>query len=153
MASDTFLRIWPGIRLSQLISIMEKDTTTSAVGLMDSSSEPYEILTQLGKTLGLVTGFLCLLVGVLKLDFLPATLLGSAIVGFNFLATRRMFRLITVGQSLKGKLSLLYCLKLGVSMAVLYAAISWYHMPPLGILIGVSNILIAVTIYTLFQKN
>lgn len=123
--------------------------------VMESPSDPVKrrlnhaskIFKQVGLVLGGVSLGLTLIVGGLELDILPATLVGIAAVGLNFLMTQRIILGIIVSQSIPWKLILFYHMKLGVTLAVLYGAIVFLKLSPIGILIGVSSIVISALIY------
>lgn len=103
---------------------------------------------EIGMTLLAVSAFLIGAVGFFRLDLLPGTLLGSGVVGLNYIWTRRIVVNVFQGDNVKRRMSLLYFIKFGVSVAVLFTALVVFQLAPLGVLLGVSNIVLAVMIHT-----
>lgn len=86
------------------------------------------------------------------LDFLLGSLLGSAIVGLNFHWTVRFVLNMLEEQKLRPLYLLIYGSKFIVSMMVLYVAIVQLDINAVGIMLGLSNILLAATAYALIQR-
>ena len=86
------------------------------------------------------------------LDFLLGSLLGSAIVGLNFHWTVRFVLNILEERKLRPLYLLIYGAKFIVSMMVLYVAIVQLDISAVGIMLGLSNILLAATAYALIQR-
>ena len=86
------------------------------------------------------------------LDFLLGSLLGSAIVGLNFHWTVRFVLNMLEERKLRPLYLLIYGAKLIVSMMVLYVAIVQLDISAVGIMLGLSNILLAATAYALIQR-
>lgn len=89
--------------------------------------------------------------GLLQLDFLPGILLGVTIVGLNFYLTRQVLLRILLYRDLKRRVLVFYLLKFGFSAIVLYVAVVHFKVSGLGLLIGLSNIVIAILIYSIKQ--
>jgi hypothetical protein len=81
------------------------------------------------------------------LDFLFATLLGCAVVGLNYHWTARFVLNLLEEQKVRPLYLAIYATKFVVSMIVLYLALNDFGADPVGLLIGLSNILLAVLIY------
>ena len=96
-----------------------------------------------------VLAIVSLLVG---LDFLLGSLLGSAIVGLNFHWTVRFVLNMLEERKLRPLYLLIYGAKFIVSMMVLYVAIVQLDISAVGIMLGLSNILLAATAYALIQR-
>ena len=86
------------------------------------------------------------------LDFLLGSLLGSAIVGLNFHWTVRFVLNMLEERKLRPLYLLIYGAKFIVSMMVLYVAIVQLDISAVGIMLGLSNILLAATAYALIQR-
>ena len=86
------------------------------------------------------------------LDFLLGSLLGSAIVGLNFHWTVRFVLNMLEERKLRPLYLLIYGAKFIVSMMVLYVAIVQLDINAVGIMLGLSNILLAATAYALIQR-
>ena len=86
------------------------------------------------------------------LDFLLGSLLGSAIVGLNFHWTVRFVLNMLEERKLRPLYLLIHGAKFIVSMMVLYVAIVQLDISAVGIMLGLSNILLAATAYALIQR-
>ena len=86
------------------------------------------------------------------LDFLLGSLLGSAIVGLNFHWTVRFVLNMLEERRLQSLYLIVYGAKFIVSMMVLYVAIVQLDINAVGIMLGLSNILLAATAYALIQR-
>ena len=86
------------------------------------------------------------------LDFLLGSLLGSAIVGLNFHWTARFALNMLEERKLRPLYLLIYGAKFIVSMMILYVAIVQLDISAVGIMLGLSNILLAATAYALIQR-
>ena len=86
------------------------------------------------------------------LDFLLGSLLGSAIVGLNFHWTVRFVLNMLEERILRPLYLLIYGAKFIVSMMVLYVAIVQLDISAVGIMLGLSIILLAATAYALIQR-
>ena len=86
------------------------------------------------------------------LDFLLGSLLGSAIVGLNFHWTVRFVLNMLEERKLRPLYLLIYGAKFIVSMMVLYVAIVQLDISAVGIMLGLSSILLAATAYALIQR-
>ena len=86
------------------------------------------------------------------LDFLLGSLLGSAMVGLNFHWTVRFVLNMLEERKLRPLYLLIYGAKFIVSMMVLYVAIVQLDISAVGIMLGLSNILLAATAYALIQR-
>ena len=122
---------------------------TSANPRPHISSETMASLSEVTRILIIVSILIILGVALFRLDFLPAALLGSSVVGLNFFLTRQVLLRVLLFKDLKRRMLILYLLKLGLSVFVLYVAIVIIQLPGLGILIGLSNIVIAIFIFSI----
>ncbi|MEC7166196.1 MAG: ATP synthase subunit I [SAR324 cluster bacterium] len=100
----------------------------------------------------LASVFLAIVSLLFGLDFLLGSLLGSAIVGLNFHWTVRFVLNMLEERKLRPLYLLIYGAKFIVSMMVLYVAIVQLDISAVGIMLGLSNILLAATAYALIQR-
>jgi len=95
-----------------------------------------------------LTGGGYLLVGI---DFTLGVLLGSSLVGLNFLWSQRIFRRALRDPSLKTRLAVSFLLKFAITALVLFVAVLKFQMDPIGILVGVSSLFLAGLLYGIFR--
>ena len=108
--------------------------------------------TEFRNLLILVSVVLAIVSLLFGLDFLLGSLLGSAIVGLNFHWTVRFVLNMLEERKLRPLYLLIYGAKFIVSMMVLYVAIVQLDISAVGIMLGLSNILLAATAYALIQR-
>ena len=111
----------------------------------DSSSDH---VRQLFLMLLSVSALMVLLSTILKLDYLPGILLGCVIIGLNLHWTVHFVRNLVQDRKLHPINLIFYLSKFALSALVLFGALNWLEIPPLALLIGLSNILIAVMTYS-----
>ena len=81
------------------------------------------------------------------LDFLWGTLLGCSVVGINYHWTVRFVFNLLEERKIHVVFFVVYCAKFLFSMIVLYMAINDFQINPVGLLLGLSNILLAVLFF------
>ncbi|MEK9700993.1 MAG: ATP synthase subunit I [Deltaproteobacteria bacterium] len=122
----------------------------------DISDEALQIgfrkATEFRNLLILTSGALAAFSLLFGLDFLLGSLLGSAIVGLNFHWTVRFVLNMLEERRLQSLYLIVYGAKFIVSMMVLYVAIVQLDIHAVGIMLGLSNILLAATAYALIQR-
>ena len=120
------------------------------------SDEPLQIgfrkATEFRNLLILASVVLAIVSLLFGLDFLLGSLLGSAIVGLNFHWTVRFVLNMLEERTLRPLYLLIYGAKFIVSMMVLYVAIVQLDISAGGIMLGLSNILLAAIAYALIQR-
>ena len=105
-------------------------------------------------------GFLVILTGVgaaltvaaylwRGVDFAEGVLLGCALVGLNLYWMARSVSAAMQAQAPRVRVAVSYALRFGLSVLVLYAAIVELGMHPMGIVVGVTSLLIASVAYAL----
>lgn len=119
--------------------------------LLEAPIEVPQALQILSKLLIVGTVVVIGIAAWINLDILPATLLGCGIVGINFYWTRHFFRKILAQKNIGRRSLVFFLLKFGVSVLVLYVAIIEVKISGLGLLLGLSNIVVAITLYTVLQ--
>ena len=132
----------------------QKNTNISHSSKETGQQMSQETKTRLKEiTISLMVATVILNVGVtvFHLDFLLASLLGSLLVAINFYWTQSMLRKILLTNSVHTKVIVLYALKFGVSVVVVYMAIVMFKLSGIGIVIGVSNIALTSVIYPLYR--
>ena len=88
---------------------------------------------------------------ILRLDLVPSVLLGCSVVGFNYFLTVKFVRKLLLDQKLQALDIIFILTKFGISVIVLFGALNILQLPPNGILIGISNVVLATIIFTLFR--
>ena len=99
-----------------------------------------------------VSGILILLAGILKLDYLLGVFLGCSVVGLNFHWTVVFVRNLIHDKKVQPLNLIFYLTKFAISALVLFGAINYFEIPPLGLIIGLSNILLAVVAYSVINS-
>ena len=98
-----------------------------------------------------VSFFLVLGTAILHLDLVPSVLLGCAVVGFNYFWTIKFVRKLLIDQKFQALDIIFILTKFGISVIVLFGALNILELPPNGILIGISNVVLATIVFTLFK--
>ena len=99
-----------------------------------------------------VSGILILLAGILKLDYLLGVFLGCSVVGLNFHWTVVFVRNLIHDKKFQPLNLIFYLTKFGISALALYGALNYFGIPPLGLIIGLSNILLAVVVFSVINS-
>ena len=99
-----------------------------------------------------VSGILILLAGILKLDYLLGVFLGCSVVGLNFHWTVVFVRNLIHDKKVQPLNLIFYLTKFAISALVLFGAINYFEIPPLGLIIGLSNILLAVVAHSVINS-
>ena len=99
-----------------------------------------------------VSGILNLLAGILKLDYLLGVFLGCLVVGLNFHWTVGFVRDLIHDKKVQPLNLIFYLTKFAISALVLFRAINYFEIPPLGLIIVLSNILLAAVAYSVINS-
>ena len=99
-----------------------------------------------------VSGILILLTGILKLDYLLGVFLGCSVVGLNFHWTVVFVRNLIHDKKVQPLNLIFYLTKFAISALVLFGALNNFEIPPLGLIIGLSNIILAVVAYSVINS-
>jgi hypothetical protein len=86
-----------------------------------------------------------------NVDMAVAVLLGCGIVAFNLLGTAHFVGAVLAERRFKGRMVASLTVKLGLTLVVLYIAVSRWAMDPVGIVIGLSSMLIVSLLYAVFR--
>ena len=116
---------------------------------MQFSSIHIRLINQLILTVSII---IVLVSAILKLDFLVGILIGCVVVILNFHWTIRFVSNLIIARKVQFMNLIFYISKFGISGAVLFLALEHFNIPPLALIIGLSNIVIAVMIFTIFAS-
>ena len=85
---------------------------------------------------------------IFQLDLMPAVMLGCAVIGFNYYWNVKFVQKLLLERKLFA-LDLLFILsKFAISVIVLFGALTYLKLPPIGLLIGLSNVVLAAIMYS-----
>ena len=85
---------------------------------------------------------------IFQLDLLPSVMVGCAVIGFNYYWTVKFVQKLLLERKLF-VLDLLFILtKFTISVIVLFGALTYLKLPPMGLLIGLSNVALATIMYS-----
>ena len=84
----------------------------------------------------------------LDLDYIFPSVLGSVVSGLNLHWTIRFVNALLIEHRASALVIIFHLLKFGISAAVIYFALSILHLSALGLLLGLSNIVLAVFFFT-----
>jgi ATP synthase I chain len=87
------------------------------------------------------------------LDTAEGVLLGCAIVAFNLLGTAHFVSAVLAERKFKGRLVASLTIKLGLTLAVLYIAVSRWGISPVGIVVGLFSMMIVSLLYTVVRPK
>lgn len=82
-------------------------------------------------------------------DFAAAVLLGFVVVLANFFWTKRAVKSVLFADKPRALLSLSFLVKFGVTGAILFYAIARLNVDALGVLVGLSALVLASVLYAL----
>ncbi len=77
------------------------------------------------------------------IDFSLGVLLGSGLAGLNYLWTRRVIKKALQGDQPRSRIGFSLFLKFGLTALILYFAIVRFHFDAMGILVGISSLVIS----------
>lgn len=86
------------------------------------------------------------------LDFAKATLIGCVVVAINFFISQRLIGKLIFEKKLQASLLIAYIFKLGVSAVILFVAVTKLQVDVVGLMLGLSSILISTVISTIVRK-
>ena len=85
---------------------------------------------------------------IFQLDLVPSVMLGCAVVGFNYYLTVKFVLKLLLERKLFA-LDLLFILtKFAISVIVLFGALTYLELSPMGLLIGLSNVALAAIVFS-----
>ena len=85
---------------------------------------------------------------IFQLDLMPSVMLGCTVIGFNYYWTVKFVQKLLLERKLFA-LDLLFILtKFAISVIVVFGALTYLELPPMGLLIGLSNVALAAIVYS-----
>ena len=85
---------------------------------------------------------------IFQLDLMPSVMLGCAVIGFNYYWTVKFVQKLLLERKLFA-LDLLFILtKFAISVIVLFGALTYLELSPMGLLIGLSNVALAAIVFS-----
>ena len=85
---------------------------------------------------------------IFQLDLVPAVTLGCTVIGFNYYWTVKFVQKLLLVRKFF-ILDLLFILaKFAISVIVLFGALVYFELSPMGLLIGLSNVALAAIVYS-----
>ena len=125
-------------------------------GVSESETNPStaisRTLVRIRNLLFVVSAGLALATSPFGLDVVVGSLIGSTVVVLNVLGSAWPIRQLLLHQRIHPMLVLFQLLKLGLSGVVLYVAILHFEVSATGLLIGLSNIILAVMAYSVINS-
>ena len=88
---------------------------------------------------------------IFSIDLLPSVLLGCGVIGFNYFWTMQFVRKLLQERKLQALDLLFSFTKFGISVIILFVAMQYFDFSAEGLLIGLSNIALAVLIYSFIR--
>ena len=88
---------------------------------------------------------------IFSLDLLPSVLLGCGVIGFNYFLTMQFVQKLLRERKLEALDLLFSFTKFGITVIILFVAMQYFELSPGGLLIGLSNIALAVIIYSFIR--
>ena len=88
---------------------------------------------------------------IFSIDLLPSVLLGCGVIGFNYFWTMQFVRKLLQERKFQALDLLFSFTKFGISVIILFVAMQYFDFSPEGLLIGLSNIALAVLIYSFIR--
>ncbi len=83
------------------------------------------------------------------LDFTLGVLLGFIVVLFNVFWTKNLVKTIILTGKSKTLFTFFYIFKFGLTTGALIAAMMWFEMDPLGVLVGLSALMLATFFFAI----
>ena len=84
-------------------------------------------------------------------DFAAGVTLGCLVAGLNIAWTRMVISRALRGERTKARVLFAYMAKFGLTVLLLFLAILRFGIDPLAILVGVSALLVAVTVFVVVR--
>ncbi|MBT4629443.1 MAG: hypothetical protein HOC08_04535 [Deltaproteobacteria bacterium] len=129
----------------------KQDATASEVPENLNSGKKSSHIKQADFFRNLLFGISIILVAgtaIFQLDLMPSVMLGCAVIGFNYYWTVKLVQKLLLERKLLA-LDLLFILtKFVISVIVLFGALNYLKLPPMGLLIGLSNVALAAIVYS-----
>jgi hypothetical protein len=88
---------------------------------------------------------------IFSIDLSPSVALGCGVIGFNYFWTMQFVRKLLQERKLQALDLLFSFTKFGISVIILFVAMQYFDFSAEGLLIGLSNIAVAVLIYSFIR--
>lgn len=85
------------------------------------------------------------------LDFGKGVLLGCVLVAINFFSTQKLIQKLLLEKAAQPWMILAYILKFGLSIGILFLAVTRLDVHVVGLMVGLSSIIIATVISTILR--
>ena len=85
---------------------------------------------------------------IFQLDLMPSVMLGCAVIGFNYYWTVKFVQKLLLERKLFALDLLFIFTKFAISVIILFGALTYLELPPMGLLIGLSNVALAAIVYS-----
>lgn len=85
------------------------------------------------------------------LDFAVGVLLGCLLVAINFFSTQKLAKKLLLEKAAQPWMILAYILKFGISIGLLFLAVTRLEIHVVGLMVGLSSIIIATVISTILR--
>ena len=85
------------------------------------------------------------------LDFMKATLIGCGVVAFNFFSSQFLLAKVVLESRAVFRLIVWYLIKFALSVAVLFVAVVQWQVDLVGLMIGLSSVVISTVISSLMR--
>ncbi len=86
------------------------------------------------------------------LDFAKGTLVGCLVVAINFFVSQRLVGNLILEGSMRANILVAYLAKLAVSVLILFVAVVKWQLDVVGLMLGLSSILLSSLFSTLVRK-
>ena len=87
------------------------------------------------------------------LDFAKGTLVGCLVVAINFFVSQRLVGNLILEGSVKPHLLIAYLFKLAVSVIILFLAVVKWQLDVVGVMLGLSSVLLSSLVSTMVRKK
>ena len=85
---------------------------------------------------------------IIQLDLVTSVMLGCTVVGFNYYWTVKFVKKLLLERKFHALDSLFILTKFAVSVIVLFGALTYLELSPIGLLIGLSNVAFASIVFS-----
>jgi len=127
------------------------DTAVAEVQESPDTEKKYSHFKQADFFRNLLLGISIILVAgtaIFHLDLMPSVMLGCAVIGFNYYWTVKFVQKLLLERKLFALDLLFIITKFAISVIVLFGALTYLELPPMGLLIGLSNVALAAIVYS-----
>ena len=116
--------------------------------IFKSKNSKFNDINKFQEIMVFVSIILIIVSSILKLDYLLGILIGCIIICSNFYWTVVFFKMYLKNKKIKIINLFFYFFKFFLSSIILYISINYFNISTLALLIGLSNILIALFLFS-----